>query len=397
MPQRSGPTPTFDTLLVDAGNRVAAAAGRRAAEAPGSSYNPLFIFGPPGVGKSHLLSAIEQRAREVDPEICIHREGLDSVLDRAAQSVSSGRLGRFRESFTGLDLLILDDLHRASGQVRVQAELTRVVEEMVQRGAQVVVAAEEPPQEIAEFDAQLAARLASGLVVDVAPAEESTRLAIARGFLRERRGELGEELLKALAATAIRSAHELRGAVHRLVAEAELGGPGLTPADLPRLLNLESGDAGAPGDEFGAFLSDISTAVAAVVETSPWRRRLARAILGWEGEGYRTRRLEEALDADEPPDVESLLDRFERDVSRLRQIARALPRAPGDPALLRDPDRLAEAEALLEATAAGQSEQQPAAPRPGRNPARVDDWYRDAEKVAWGWLGLDDRIMEEKG
>ncbi len=301
MPHRSGPTPTFDNLLVDAANRVAAAAGRRAAEAPGSSYNPLFIFGPPGVGKSHLLNAVAQRAREVDPQIRVHHESLDSILDRAAESVSTGRLGRFRESFSALDLLILDDLHRVSGQERVQAEMFRVIEEMVQRGAQVVVGSEEPPQEIAAFDAQLAVRLASGLVVDVGPPEQSTRLAMVRLFLRERRGDLEPELLKALAAMNIRSAHELRGAVNRLVAEAELGARRLSPGDLPRLLNLDAAGMENGSDEFGAFLSHISTAVAAVVETAPWRRRLARGDPRWEGEGFRTRRLEAALDADDGP------------------------------------------------------------------------------------------------
>jgi chromosomal replication initiator protein len=397
MPEQDGSTLTFENLHVDAGNRVAAAAGRRVSESPGRSYNPLFVFGPAGVGKSHLLGAIAHRAAELDPELRIRQESMDSILDRAAASVASGRLGEFRESFADLDLLIVDDLHRAGGHDRVQAVLGRVVEEMMGRGAQVVIASDQTPQDIDALDAALAARLASGLVIDIAPAEEETRRAIILRFAEERGVDLGGEIVAALAAMSIRSAHELRGAVHRLATEGAASGGSLTPADLPRLLNLEPEPEENDGDEFGAFLSDISTAVAAVVEESPWRRRLARAILSWEGEGFRTRRLEEALDSDDVPEIEVLLDGFERDVARLRQIARALPEPPPDPGVLRDPDRLAEAEEALAAAESGRPRQTAALLRPVRPAGTYDAWYRDTEKIAWAWLALDDRIIEEKG
>jgi hypothetical protein len=388
---------TFENLLVDAGNRVATAAGRRAAESPGASYNPLLITGPAGVGKSHLLGAVENHARELNPSVRLLNESLDTMLDRASESISAGRAGQFREVFADLDLLILDDLHRIAGMDRVQAELFRVIEEMVRRGAQVVIASEHPPQDIASLDAGLAAQLVSGLTVDISPADEDTRLRMARRFSEERGGMLQDELLATLASMEIRSAHELRGALNRVVAEAELGGRELDSADLPRLLNIGAPPASAEGDEFDAFLSDISTAVAALVETSPWRRRLARAILSWEGEGYRTRRLEEALDADEAPDVDALLEGFSADVARLRQIGRSLPAEPVDPGVLLDPDRVGEAEALLAAAESARPRQTAALLRPVRPEGTHDEWYRNTEKIAWGWLALDDRIMEEKG
>jgi hypothetical protein len=388
---------TFDNLLVDAGNRVAAAAGRRAAESPGTSYNPLFISGPAGVGKSHLLGAVENRAREVNPSVRLLNESLDTMRDRASESISAGRADQFRDVFADLDLLILDDLHRIAGMDRVQAELFRVIDEMVRRGAQVVIASEQQPQDIAALDAALAAQLVSGLTVDIAPADQDTRLRMARRFRDERGGVLQDELLATLAGMEIRSAHELRGALNRMVAETELGGRDLDSADLPRLLNIGAPPAPAEGDEFDAFLSDISTAVAAVVETSPWRRRLARAILSWEGEGFRTRRLEEALDADDVPDVDALLEGFSADVARLRQIGRSLPAEPADPGVLLDPDRVREAEALLAAAEGARPRQTAALLRPVRPEGTLDEWYRNTEKIAWGWLALDDRIMEEKG
>ncbi|CAN5831147.1 hypothetical protein BH23GEM6_BH23GEM6_16720 [soil metagenome] len=395
MASRSQSISSFDTFLVDDGNRVAASAAKRVAESPGSSFNPLLLFGPPGVGKTHILAAVANRARAVYPEIRLLHEPMEVLLDLAIDSISAGRPRKFRAIFDGLDLLILDDLHRAAGKDRVQSELSAIVQDLVQRGGQVVVASARAPQDIEAFDSRLAAQLASGLVVDVAPPAETTRLKIAETFLKATGSEVSHEMLKALAAMNIRSAHELRGAVHRIVAETELGSKELRPADLPTLLNLDGARVLDDGDEFDAFLSDISTAVAAAVETSPWRKRLSRAILSWEGEGLNTRRLEAALQRSETPDVESLLDEFERDVMRLRQIGRSLNGPIDDPDLLRDPDRLAEAEALIRTANAPPADV--ALARPGRPTGRVDEWYRDAEKIAWSWLALEDRIVEEKG
>ncbi|MBA2669105.1 MAG: hypothetical protein H0U67_01885, partial [Gemmatimonadetes bacterium] len=129
----------------------------------------------------------------------------------------------------------------------------------------------------------------------------------------------------------------------------------------------------------------------------------ARAILSWEGEGFRTRRLEDALDAEDAPNVDALLDGFTADVARLRQIGRALTAEPADPGILLDPDRVEEAEALLTAAESARPRQTAALLRPVRpvRPVRPegthDEWYRNTEKIAWGWLALDDRIMEEKG
>lgn len=384
----------FDALVVDAGNRVAAAAARRVAESPGRSYNPLVIAGPTGVGKTHLLGAIAHQARAVDGEITVLYETMDQLVDRLTTSIAANRLEEFRGAFAGLDLLLLDDLQQAAGKARTQEELSRVVEDLVARGAQVVVAADRFPQDIPAFDARLGARLASGLVVDVAPPDAASRLAIAVRLAEERGIAFAEGVLESLAALPIRSVHELGGALNRLEAEQDAAGRALTAEEVQRLMREQDEEEEGGGDEFGAFLSDISTAVAAVVETAPWRRRIARAILRWEGEGIVTRRLEAALDADSAPDVDALLDGFARDVARLRQIRRELSESPRDASVLSDPDRLPEAEALVPRAAPAR---EPTVPRSLRPAGEVDRWYADREKMAWDWLAIDDRIMEEQG
>jgi hypothetical protein len=173
------------------------------------------------------------------------------------------------------------------------------------------------------------------------------------------------------------------------------------PDEVEALVGLGRTEAAARMDsEFGQFLSDISTAVAAVVETAPWRRRIAQAILRWEGEGIRTRRLEAALDADSAPDVDGLLASFARDVARLREVGREMPMPPGDPLLLTDPDRLPEAEDLLAKSRAATRPRRaaPAAVAPSGAPkTAADPWFLDREKLAWSWLALDDRIVEDPG
>ncbi|HET7322252.1 MAG TPA: hypothetical protein VFI96_07155, partial [Longimicrobiaceae bacterium] len=124
---------------------------------------------------------------------------------------------------------------------------------------------------------------------------------------------------------------------------------------------------------------------------------LADAILRWEGEGIRTRRLEAALDADSAPDVDALLGDFSRDARRLLEIARELNEPPADPALLIDPDRLAEAEAFL-AGQRGPDGKEAEAPLPTLRPARppADPWFLDRERFCWRWTALDERLLEER-
>lgn len=394
----------FDRFVVGAGNRLAAAAARRAAESPGRSYNPLVICGPSGLGKTHLLMAVGHMARALEPELVVHYEPLESFVDRLTSSIAAGTVDEFREAGAGADLLLLDDLQDVAGKARTQEELVRIWERMVQRGAQVVVASDRLPQEIPALDARLASRLAGGLTVEVTPPDAETRRGVLSQMIDERGAELDPEVVDVLARLPIENVRELQGAVNRILAAVEIEQIRVAPAEVPALLGMGVAAAPAPRDEFGAFVSDIASAVAAVVETSPWRRRLAEAILRWEGEGIRTRRLEEALDADSAPDVDALLGAFARDVHRLRQIQRELAAPPADPALLTDPDRLPEAEALLAAARPApaaptvqdvRAAAQESAPTP--TPAtQPDRWFLDREKLAWGWLALQERTLEEQ-
>jgi hypothetical protein len=385
---------TFDTFVVGPGNRMAAAAARRVAESPLTAYNPLFVYGGEGVGKTHLLLALAHLARAVRPELRILHLGADALVDRVSAAVGAAALDALHDELLETDLLLLDDVHALAGRARTQEALVRVWPELETR-TQVVAAARRPPAELDGVDEALRSLLAGGLVVDVPSPSAET----ARGILGAAAETLGVTLLndavEALAATGA-TPRGLIELVERVgEAQAAAGRP-LAPAEVA-VLAAGNGAEGAPMDEFNLFLSDISATVEEIVETAPWRRRLAEAILRWEGEGLRTRRLEEALEADTAPDVDGLLEGFGTDAGRLSAIRQELEALEADsvrsPAL-HDPDRLGEAEAMLvSARAAKERTTEEAA----RNAPRVDRWYFNAEKVAWSWTALEDRLIEELG
>lgn len=385
---------TFDSFVVGPGNRMAAAAARRAAESPGTSYNPLFVYGASGVGKTHLLHAVGHLARTVRPDARVFHRTAQALVDDVSSAFAAGTLDALADEMLESDVVLIDDAHLLAGKARTQEELLRVWDEIVWTGAQIVLAADRPPAEILGLGDEVRARFAGGLVVDVAPPEPETRLAIVRQGAAERGIALAAGVDEALARLSLDGARELHAGLDRIAEVQSSESRQVTAQEVARVAGFAEPTPEAL-DEFSAFLSDIASTVEQLVETDPWRRRLAEAILRFEGEGFRTRRLETALEADSAPDVHALLAGFGADVDRLRSIRAELAELDADTAsspVLADPDRLAEAEAMLvSAKAAAERRAEEAAPA-----AAVDRWYfTNAEKVAWTWLALDDRVIEE--
>jgi chromosomal replication initiator protein len=345
---------TFESFVVGPGNRLAAAAARRAAESPGTSYNPLVLYSGPGLGKTHLLNAVGHLALDVRPDLKVLYEPLEAFVDRLSAAMASASLSRVREEYTSLGLLLLDDVQFLAGKSRTQDELLRIWDEMSWRNAQVVLASDRPPQEIDGLDERLISRFSGGLIVDISPPDPETRVAIITRKAEERGIELASGVPEALARLSFDSVRDLQGGLNRVLAIQEVEGRRVSPEEVAMLLGIEHVRT-ASEDEFNAFLSDISFTVAELVETAPWRKKVAEAILRWEGEGLRTRRLEDALEADSAPDVDLLLERFAADADRLYDIEVELteldPKCAAHPSM-RDPDRVAEAEALLAAVIA---------------------------------------------
>ncbi|MEX0893330.1 MAG: DnaA/Hda family protein [Gemmatimonadota bacterium] len=351
------PRLTFESFIVGTSNRLAAAAARRVADTPGSAYNPLFLYSASGLGKTHLVMAIGQHTRTIHPDLRITYDTMEHLVEGVMSAIRSGQRDAFRERIHAADLLLLDDIQFLAGRRAVQEELLRAWDGMASRGGQVVLASDRPPTEIDELDDRLLSRFSGGLIADLAPPDMETRAAIVRRKAEERGQALGDGVTEALARGAFANVRELQGALNRILAIQELEGRQVSMEEAGRLLGLALDRRGP--DEFGAFLTEITGTIGQVVSPGGSEAKLAEAILRWEGEGFRTRLLEEAL-ASPPAEaaVEAFLTGFASRVERLRTVARLIREAEGDaPELertdvLRDPARVTEAEGLLVAVQA---------------------------------------------
>jgi len=369
------PKYAFDTFVVGAANRLAVTAGRTVAETPGSAYNPLFVYSGSGLGKTHLLMAIGQAAKKLAPGLNIEYLTLDEYVEAFHAAIAAGQGDAFRRRFQGVDVLLVDDVQFLAKRKEMQSELLRLTEALQVAAHQIVLTSDRPPGEIADLDERLISRFSGGLVVDIGPPDYETRVAILRRKAEERAARFAPGVLETVAGAAFDNVRELMGALNRLVAYQAVNETQINAATAKQLLGLKA-EAAVPagaaaargaapaGDEFGQFLADVTVGLGKAVEA--WRARVAEAILRWEGEGYRTRRLEALLEQQAPAAVDDAIDAYEKDVERLKvletEVAQLDPQASGQ-SQFRDPERLADAEAAAAEVRTG------AAPPPGPSAA----------------------------
>ncbi|HET9949330.1 MAG TPA: DnaA/Hda family protein [Longimicrobiales bacterium] len=347
------PKLTFDSFVVGPANRLASAAARRAAESPGTSYNPLFLYSEPGLGKTHILNAIAHHSKKAVSGK-VEYMALEEYLERLEDSLQAGsRDGAFRD----LDILLLDDVQFLTGQPEAQEMLLKTLDQLSAAGGQIVLASDRPPADIDGLDARLLSRFSGGLIVDLGPPEYETRVAIIRKKAQERGQTLEDGVAEVVAKAPFKNVRELGGVLNKVFATQELEGRRVTPAEVRKLLHQqdEAASLGKPGsDEFGSFLSELAHSVAQAVERKeePWRKAVREAMESADRQGFAVGRLEGYLNGPEPKDWQKLLEAFKADVQRLRDIDNELQRL-GNPwpeaaqGVLMDPDRLEEAEALL--------------------------------------------------
>ena len=358
----SGSRYRFDTFVVGSANRLAVSAGRAVSEAPGTVYNPLFIYSASGLGKTHLLAAIGTHARHLAPGLNVEYVGLDDFVEQLHASVSAGEMEAFRSRWGAVDILLLDDVQFLTGRREMQSELLRLFNAMQGSGRQVVMSSDRPPQEIGDVDERLVSRLSGGLIVDIGAPDYETRIAILRATCAERGAHIAADVVETVARLSLPNVRELQGALTRVIAEQQLGGRRVSAEEVWELVGAKGPAPEVPPDaprtggsgEYASFLSDIASAVAQHVD--PWKTRLAESIAFWRGEGYRTAVLERAMQLPKPPDVEGLLGTFGAAIDHLRALERqatAIDPALGGVDVFRDPERVDDAESLLDRAIAG--------------------------------------------
>ncbi len=365
------PQQRFDGFIVGAGSQLAAAAARAVAESPGTAYNPLFLYARPGLGKTHLLMAIGHAARAINPALIVEYVTLDEFVEAFHTAVGAGQGEAYRRRFADADILLLDDVQFVTHRRETQAELLRLVDQMEAVGGQIVLTSDRPPADIEAFDERLLRRVAGGLVVDIAPPDYETRLAILHRKAEERGATFNPGVLEAIASLPLDSVRQLIGALNRIIAFQAAGRAPLDAEQARLVLGVRgtasdvpppSGVPGAPGkerppipgevtaapDEFGDFLSEVADTLGRQVEG--WRRRVEEAVARWEGQGYRTVRLVGLLERGVDADPAAALAGFVADIERLQALqaeVAALAEDLADDAAFRNPDAIEVAEEAL--------------------------------------------------
>jgi chromosomal replication initiator protein len=218
--QRLNPKYTFRTFVTADCNRIAAAAALAAAERPGEDYNPLFIYSSPGLGKTHLLQAIALRAGQAGRNALYVTS--EQFVNDFVTSIAQGRGDEFRRRYRSVQLLLMDDIQFLASKGRTQEEFFYTFNDLHSNGCQVVIASDRPPSAINGLEARLASRFQWGLVADITPPDEETRLAILQAKCRDQRIELTPDVTKYLSDRAQDNIRALEGCLNRVVAYARL-------------------------------------------------------------------------------------------------------------------------------------------------------------------------------
>jgi chromosomal replication initiator protein len=368
------PKLTFESFVVGPANRLASAAARRAADSPGTSYNPLFLYSSPGLGKTHILMAIAHQSNKARAGR-VEYMALEEYLERLETSLQAGH----RDGLSGdLDILLLDDVQFLTGQPEAQEMLLKTLDQLSAAGGQIVLASDRPPADIDGLDARLLSRFTGGLIVDLGPPEYETRVAIIRKKAEARGQTLEEGVAEAVAKAPFKNVRELGGVLNKIFATQDLEGRRVSAGEVAELLHAqdEVASLGGGSDEFGSFLNELASSVAQAVEKTeePWRKAFREAMESAERQGFAVQRIEPYVAAGSEPEAwQKILESFRADVQRLHDIDNELRRL-GNPwpeaaqGVLMDPERLDEAEALL----ASVRERQRPFPRLGEGPQLHD-------------------------
>jgi chromosomal replication initiator protein len=225
----TNPKHTFDLFVIGSSNRFAHAAALAVAEAPAQAYNPLFIYGGTGLGKTHLLQAIGQYVSEHSNGSTTRYVTSETFMNDFINSLRDKRIEGFKQRYRTYDVLLVDDIQFFEGKERIQEEFFHTFNSLYEAGRQIVISSDRPPKEIATLEARLRSRFEWGLITDIQPPDLETRIAILRKKVTTDRINIGDpEVLTFIGGCVTTNIRELEGALTRVVAFSSLTGLPLT-------------------------------------------------------------------------------------------------------------------------------------------------------------------------
>ncbi len=209
---------SFDNFIIGSNNELAYAACRSVADSPGKNYNPLFIYGGVGLGKTHMLQATGNQILKNFPKSNIRYTSMERFTNELLSAIQNSRAKEFKNDYIKLDVLILDDIQFLAGKEKTQEEFFHVFESLYQHGKQIILSSDRPPKLIPTLEDRLRSRFEGGMIADVGKPELETRLAIIKQKLFEKEFELDDEIVLYLAENIYHNIREIEGALNKIIA-----------------------------------------------------------------------------------------------------------------------------------------------------------------------------------
>lgn len=215
---------TFETFVVGPSNKLAYAASVSVAEHPAQNYNPLLIYGDSGLGKTHLIYAIANVIRRNDPRSKIAYVKGDDLTNELVDAIREGKTAEMREKYRQADLLLVDDVQFIAGKKQTQEEFFHTFNTLYESGRQIVLTSDRPPREMTQLEDRLQTRFEWGLMVDVAPPDFETRLAIIKNKAALLGVQLPDDISSFIAENLTANVRQIEGALNKLLAYRDLLG-----------------------------------------------------------------------------------------------------------------------------------------------------------------------------